>query len=597
MTRFARSLSFGAQVVGDGKTRFRAWAPDHDTLAVRIDGGAPLPLQKGDDGWFEGALHYPPGAAYRYVLPDGSEVADPAARAQAGGVSGPSLVVDPCAHEWRHPGWRGRPWSEAVVYELHVGAFGGFNGLRERLPELAALGITAIELMPIAQFPGSRNWGYDGVLPYAPATCYGSPDELKAMIDTAHGLGLMVLLDVVYNHFGPDGNVMPRLARAFFRDDLDTPWGPAIDFRRPQVREYFIDNALYWLMEYRFDGLRIDAAHAITERDWLVEMARTVRKEVETGRYVHLVLENEHNDAGLLQEGFDAQWNDDSHHVLHVLLTGEADAYYADYAADPTAGLAKWLGEGFVYQGQACGHRDGAPRGQPSSHLPTTAFVNCLQNHDQVGNRALGERLSTLADPDALRAATALLMLVPEVPMLFMGEEWNSRRPFLYFTDHHGELAEAVREGRRREFSKFPAFRDPERRERIPDPNALETFTDSIPDFECVQAPPGSTHRDWLRELLALRHHALTHRLPGTRALGAEVLGPGAVVARWRMGDGAVLTILVNLGTEVVTNPAPVSDQLLFETPAGAFETLGEGRLVPGSMLALLAPAPDGDAR
>ncbi|HZF98743.1 MAG TPA: alpha-amylase family glycosyl hydrolase, partial [Pseudoxanthomonas sp.] len=389
---FAHRLPFGAQIEG-AHTRFRVWAPSCRSLAVQLEDGSSTLLAARADGFFEGSVACGAGALYRYVLDDGSALADPASRAQDGGVDGPSLIVDPAAYRWQHPQWTGRPWTKAVAYELHAGAFGGFSGIQARLPELADLGVTALQLMPIAQFPGTRNWGYDGVLPYAPAACYGSPDELKAMVDAAHGLGLMVMLDVVYNHFGPDGNVMPRLAAPFFRDDLETPWGSAIDFRRPQVRDFFIHNALYWLMEYRFDGLRLDAVHAISERDWLLELARTVRATVEPGRHVHLVLENEHNDAGLLEQtavpGFDAQWNDDAHHVLHVLLTGEDDAYYADYAGDPTAGLARWLGEGFVYQGQSCTYRDGEHRGQPSAHLPPTAFVNCLQNHDQVGNRAL----------------------------------------------------------------------------------------------------------------------------------------------------------------------------------------------------------------
>ncbi|MEG3191199.1 malto-oligosyltrehalose trehalohydrolase [Lysobacter sp. D1-1-M9] len=593
MSRFVHELPFGAQWAA-AQARFRVWAPSCGRLSVRIDDGDAIPLSEAGDGWFEARIDCAAGARYRYVLEDGSAVADPAARAQDGGVDAASLVVDPAHYSWQHADWRGRPWAEAVIYELHVGAFGGFAGVQARLQELAALGVTAIELMPIAQFPGERNWGYDGVLPFAPAACYGTPDELKALVDAAHGHGLMVLLDVVYNHFGPDGNVMPRLAAPFFRDDVDTPWGPAIDFRRPQVRDFFAQNALYWLMEYRFDGLRLDAVHAITERDWLPELAAKIRATVEPGRHVHLVLENEHNDAGLLQQGFDAQWNDDAHHVLHVLLTGERDAYYADYADDPTAGLAHWLGEGFVYQGQPCAYRDDAPRGQPSAHLPTSAFVNCLQNHDQIGNRALGERLSTLADPAALRAATALLLLTPQIPMLFMGEEWNSRQPFLYFTDHHGELAEAVREGRRREFTRFPAFRDPARREAIPDPNAPRTFASSIPDFEQSRSDEDSAHRAFVQHLLRLRREEIVPRLPGTRSIGVDVLAQGAVHARWRMGDGSVLSVLVNLGAGSISHAPPGTGRVLYETTAGATDDARRGELAAHTVVAWLAP--DGTA-
>jgi malto-oligosyltrehalose trehalohydrolase len=593
---FAHRTPYGAQVEGS-HTRFRVWAPSCGSLAVQVDDGSSTLLAPHADGFFEGSVACAAGARYRYVLGDGGALADPASRAQDGGVDGPSVVVDPRAYTWRNAQWSGRPWAEAVVYELHAGAFGGFAGIQARLPELAALGVTAIQLMPIAQFPGTRNWGYDGVLPYAPAACYGSPDELKSMIDAAHGLGLMVMLDVVYNHFGPDGNVMPRLAASFFRNDLETPWGVAIDFRRRQVRDFFTHNALYWLMEYRFDGLRLDAVHAISERDWLLELARTVRATVEPGRHVHLVLENEHNDAGLLEQaerpGFDAQWNDDAHHVLHVLLTGEDDAYYADYADAPTAGLARWLGEGFVYQGQACTYRDGEHRGQPSAHLHPTAFVNCLQNHDQVGNRALGDRLSTLADAEALRVATALLLLTPQIPMLFMGEEWGSKRPFLYFTDHHGELADAVREGRRREFARFPAFQDPERREAIPDPNAAGTFEASVPDFEQAESPQGSAHRQFVQQLLGLRREHIVPRLEGARSLGVEVLGDGAVRARWRMGDGSELSLWVSLRGEVQLAPdsAPGEARVLYALPEGAADASARGLLPGPSIVLVLAEA------
>ena len=585
MSRFAHALPFGAQPSGS-QVWFRTWAPDRESLSVRIGDGDPLPMTATGNGWFDVQVRCTAGSRYRYVLADGTELADPAARAQDGGVAGASIVVDPCHYVWKHPDWRGRPWSEAVLYELHVGAFGGFEGVTARLAELAELGITAIQLMPIAQFPGSRNWGYDGVLPFAPACSYGTPDQLKALIDTAHGLGLSVLLDVVYNHFGPDGNVLPRLAAPFFRDDVATPWGPAIDFRRRQVRDFFTHNALYWLMEYRFDGLRLDAVHALTERDWLPEMAAAVRTAVEPGRHVHLVLENENNDAALLEHGFDAQWNDDAHHVMHLLLTGERDGYYADFADDPTGGLARWLRDGFVFQGQPCRHRDNAPRGQPSGHLPTTAFVNCLQNHDQIGNRAMGERLSMLARPEALRAATALLLLTPQIPMLFMGEEWNSRQPFLYFTDHHAELADAVREGRRLEFARFPAFADPQRRAAIPDPNAVRTFLDSIPDFSQARSPPGAAHRGWVKHLLEVRREHIVPRLAGARSAGVRVLGPGAVHARWRMGDGSMLSVLANLNDATVSHPPMAVIHPLHATGGGMVQDAARGLLAGHSLLA-----------
>ncbi len=395
-------------------------------------------------------------------------------------------------------------------------------------------------------FPAEHNWGYDGVLPYAPDAAYGTPDELKTLIDTAHGLGLSVMLDVVYNHFGPDGNYLHAYAEQFFRDDLQTPWGVSIDFRKPQVRDYFIQNALYWLMEYRFDGLRFDAVHAISEPDFLDEMARTIRATVEPGRHVHLVLEHEGNKASHLAPGlFDAQWTDDWHHCMHVLLTGEREGYYEDFQ-DAARQLARAMAEGFVYQGDMSPHH-GEPRGEKSGHLPPTAFVVCLQNHDQIGNRAFGDRLTTLARPAALRAATTVLLLSPSIPMLFMGEEWGTKAPFLFFTDHNEELAKLVREGRRREFKKFAAFTDPARRETIPDPNAATTFDASAPDASEATAGGHAAMMTLHRELLALRHHYVVPGIPGARSEGAEAIGPKAVVGRWRLGNGALLTIAVNL--------------------------------------------------
>jgi maltooligosyltrehalose trehalohydrolase len=349
---FSRKLPFGATLVGPNRCHFRLWAPLQESVSVEIEGLPAVPLTRTDDGWFAGEGQCGAGARYRYRLGTGPAVPDPAARAQAEDVHGPSLVVDPKAFRWQHADWQGRPWNETVLYELHAGTLGGFAGVQADLPRLAALGITAIELMPINDFPGNRNWGYDGVLPFAPDHAYGTPDELKALIDAAHGHGLMIFLDVVYNHFGPDGNYLSSYAPEFFRDDISTPWGAAIDFRRPEVRSYFTENALYWLHEYRFDGLRFDAVHAIADPGWLDEMAAEIRASVEPGRHVHLVLEHDGNVAAHLRGDFDAQWNDDAHHVLHATLTGEADGYYSDYADRPAERLARCLAEGFAYQGE-----------------------------------------------------------------------------------------------------------------------------------------------------------------------------------------------------------------------------------------------------
>jgi malto-oligosyltrehalose trehalohydrolase len=550
--RFAHQGHFGAALSEDGRTRFRLWAPAQESVSIAVEGGNLLPMTRSADGWFEAIASCPAGTRYRYRLADGFLVPDPASRAQSDDVHDPSVVIDPRQYTWRNPGWKGRPWRETVLYELHAGALGGFRGVARELPRLAALGITGVELMPVNDFAGKRNWGYDGVLPYAPDTAYGTADDLKALIDAAHDHRLMIFLDVVYNHFGPDGNYLGLYAPQFFREDRTTPWGPAIDFRRPEVRAFFTDNVLHWLMEYRFDGLRFDAVHAIIDQDWVDEMAAMVRATVEPGRHVHLVLEH-HNDASHLDRDIDAQWNDDGHNVLHVLLTGESGGYYLDYADQPAGKLARCLAEGFIYQGEHLQYT-GEARGMPSGHLPPAAFVLFLQNHDQIGNRACGERLTALTEPVALEAAIALMMLSPQIPLLFMGEEVASRTPFLFFTDHHDELAVAVREGRRNEFAKFPAFADAASRERIPDPNAPETFAASIPAPDPVAGP---AREALYRRLISIRSLEIIPRLDGTRSMAASVLGPKAVVGSWRLSDGAMLTLASNLDANPVALDTP----------------------------------------
>lgn len=587
-------FSFGAKLVGPNRTRFRFWAPSKQQVSVEIDGLATIAMTHVSKGLFEAEADCGAGARYRYRISDELAVPDPASRVQAGDIHDASIVCDSDSYQWRNAAWNGRPWHETVLYELHPGTCGGFAGIMQRLPALAELGITAIELMPVADFPGRRSWGYDGVLPYAPDTAYGTPEQLKEMIDTAHGLGLMVFLDVVYNHFGPDGNYLGAYAASFFRDDVHTPWGQAIDFRQQPVRDFFTENALYWLSEFRFDGLRFDAVHAISEKDWLVEMATRVRAAMPPGRHVHLVLENDDNMASLLARSpkrlFDAQWNDDGHHALHVLLTGEAEGYYGGYSDRPAARLARCLSEGFIYQGEPSPFAEGRPRGESSSHLPPTAFVLFLQNHDQVGNRAFGERLTQLADPSALFAASALLLLAPQIPLLFMGEEFGATQPFLYFTDHQTpELADAVREGRRQEFARFSAFSDPATRARIPDPNDEQTFLASIPEPAGTMA---DYWRDRIKSVLAVRHQQIIPRLAGTRAIGAEAIGSAAVVARWRLGNGDALAMAINLSATPLRMtpdafPEAAGGTVLFETE-GASRAVLQGDLPAHSFIAIL---------
>ncbi|MBW6528924.1 malto-oligosyltrehalose trehalohydrolase [Sphingomonas sp. RHCKR7] len=543
-------MAWGPEPI-EGGTRFRLWAPDAAAVTLELADGAPVEMIAGEDGWYAAEAPVGAGARYRFRVGD-QAVPDPASRRQDGGVHGWSVVTD-TRFDWQHPHWRGRPWHEMVIVELHAGALGGLAGVTERLAAIAASGATAIELMPLGAYGGERGWGYDGVLPYALHEAYGTPDELRTLVDAAHGLGLSVFVDVVYNHFGPDGNYLGLYAKSFFDEAVHTPWGGAVNVSAPPVACYFVDNALMWLRDYRVDGLRFDAVHAIADDDFLDAMAAELRATL-PGRHVHLVLENERNDAARLGEGgYDAQWNDDFHNVLHVLLTGESSAYYGDFADRPAERLARCLAEGFIYQGEPSQNHDGKPRGTPSRGLPPTRFVAFLQNHDQVGNRALGERLTSLTAPDKLRAATALLLLCPQVPLLFMGDLDGSETPFLFFTDFHDELADAVREGRRKEFAKFDAFADAAARARIPDPNAASTFERSRP----APGPHAAAWRALYADLLALRAERIVPGLEAAVALGARATGAAAVEARWRLGDGTTLAIALDLGDAPAPLPTP----------------------------------------
>lgn len=575
-------MNHGPAWLGDGRVRLRLWAPGQARVAVDLDGQGVFVMNRLADGWFDYETEAADGQKYRFRINNDFVVPDPAARAQADGVHGWSVLVSPEGYAWRNPEWLGRAWSDAVIYEVHPGLLGGFAGVTDRLPALSALGITTLQLMPVNSFSGSRNWGYDGVLPYAPAGAYGSPDDLKALVDAAHGLGMMVLLDVVYNHFGPDGNYLPAYAKSFFDEARHTPWGPAIAFGEEPVARFFIENALYWLETFRFDGLRFDAVHAIADNHFLDRLAAEVRARC-PDRHIHLILENEGNDPDRLSGGYDAQWNDDFHNVMHVLLTDETSSYYQDFADRPAERLARSLAEGFIYQGEGSPNHDGRPRGAPSRHLPPTAFVNFLQNHDQVGNRALGERLTTLVAPDRLRAAMALLLMSPQIPMLFMGEESGSETPFLFFTDFHDDLADAVREGRRREFAKFPAFADPQARAAIPDPNAAPTFEASRPS----PGPDAESWRQLIATLLRLRRDNLAPHIDGAGSLGARAIGAKSVQAAWRLGS-KTYTVAVNLGEAAAPLcPAPAGPPLVVvgDQPRNR-------QLPPGSFAAWLAQEP-----
>jgi malto-oligosyltrehalose trehalohydrolase len=579
-------LPFGAEVEAGG-VRFRLWAPRAAGVSLRLEDRQPadLPMAKEPNGWFALTTALAePGTRYRYVV-DGAAYPDPASRRQPEGVHGASEVVDPEVYDWSDTDWLGRRWEEMVVYELHLGTFsdsGDFTGAVRHLDHLCQLGVTAIELMPIAEFPGARNWGYDGVFSYAPSSRYGRPEALKALVEACHARGLAVLLDVVYNHFGPEGNYLPAIAPRFFTERHQTPWGAAIDFAGPRsrpVRDFFVHNALYWLEEYHFDGLRLDAVHAIfdeTTPDVIDEIGETVRRRV-TGREIHLVLENDRNESRRLRrrngrpDRFTAQWNDDLHHALHVLITGETAGYYGDYAADPAASLGRALAEGFTYQGEASPFRDGRSRGEPSAELPAPAFVAFLQNHDHIGNHPFGTRLAARAPEAVLHAGVAIILLSPQIPLLFMGEEWASRRPFAFFCDFEPGLAEAVRDGRRREFAHFPEFRDEGSRERIPDPTAAGTFAMSRLDWSELAQPD---HAQWLaryRALIDIRAREIVPRLAGMPGFASRyrVVAPKAIVVAWRLGDGSRLLLLANFADHAVTPPAEAKDaRLLYSSAA-----------------------------
>jgi malto-oligosyltrehalose trehalohydrolase len=589
-------LPFGAEAGADG-VRFRLWAPGAQSVRLVLEAGPKsvlLPMHSEPGGWWSLTTDQAAaGSRYRYRV-DGVEVPDPASRYQPDGVHEASEVIDPGAYRWADADWRGRPWEEIVIYELHVGAFssaGTFAGAIAHLDELVELGVTAVELMPVASFPGLRNWGYDGVQLCAPAACYGRPEDLKALVEACHGRGLAVLLDVVYNHFGPEGNYLHVVARDFFTERHHTPWGAAINYDGPTsrpVRDFMLHNALYWLEEFHFDGLRLDAVHAIvddSDPDIISEIVAAVRQRI-TGREVHLVLENDRNEARRLARrrgrpvGHSAQWNDDLHHALHVLSTGQTGGYYGDYADRPIAHLGRALASGFAYQGEPSPYREGRPRGEPSGELPAIAFVSFLQNHDQIGNTPFGERITARAPEALLHAAVAIVLLSPQVPLLFMGEEWASARPFLFFCDFAPQLAEAVRQGRRREFAQFPEFAEAAAQDRLPDPTAETSLAASRLDRKEREREPHAVWLERYRCLLSLRASAIAPRLRGM-APGGEfrLLGPAALRVDWRLGDGSTLRLLANFAdTEVsLTEPAATDALLYCSTPVTPKEEIPAG--------------------
>jgi maltooligosyltrehalose trehalohydrolase len=575
--RRAHRMPFGAEARDDGTTRVRLWAPAARRvelwLADRQQGFA---MPRDAAGWAEWVTRdAPPGSRYSFRIDGDLLVPDPASRFQPDDVHGPSEVIDPSAYAWSDAQWLGVAPERLVFYELHVGTFtpeGTFDAVAGRLDHLVALGVTAVELMPVADFPGRWGWGYDGVLPFAPDASYGRPEALKALVDACHARGLAIFLDVVYNHFGPEGNYLHRYAPAFLSRERRTPWGDAINFDEPGsevARAFVVHNALYWIEEFHLDGLRLDAVHALPDGSGgrvLAELARAVAEGPGRDRHVHLVLENDANEARYLARTgpdkrplYQAQWNDDLHHALHVMLTGERSGYYEDYQP-PQRHLARCLTEGFAFQGHSSPYR-GRARGEPSVGLPPTSFVGFLQNHDQIGNRALGERIAALAAPEAVRAATAVFLLAPSLPLLFMGQEWAAPEPFLFFSDLGPDLGRLVSEGRRREFARFPEFARPDAQARIPDPQAEATRARSVLDWGRVQQAP---HAEWLafhRRLLEVRAREIVPLLSGEPApdTASTLIGETALDVTWGFTEQRVLRLIANLGPGTVAHSGPLA--------------------------------------
>lgn len=627
-----RRMPVGAEVLPEGGVHFRVWAPRAARVEVVLEGGPGAPssiaLDAEEEGYHSGlAGHAAAGTLYRFRL-DGAEEAhpDPASRFQPEGPHGPSQVVDPGAFAWSDHGWSGVEGDEQVLYELHVGTFtpeGTWEAAAGQLEELAALGVTLLEIMPVADFPGRFGWGYDGVSLYAPCRLYGTPDDFRRFVDRAHAVGVGVILDVVYNHLGPDGNCLPTFSDTYFTDRYETDWGDPINFHGPgsgPVREFYVSNAAYWIREFHLDGLRLDATQNIYDthrgaRHIIAAVAAAARAEAGE-RGIYLVAENEPQDALLVLPpdqggyGLDAMWNDDFHHSATVALSGRREAYYTDYLGAPQEFISA-AKRGFLYQGQHYAWQ-GKRRGTASLHLPPRSLVAFLQNHDQVANSARGERIDDLTSPGRLRAMTALWLLLPATPMLFMGQEFASSSPFLYFADHRPGLAEQVRNGREEFLAQFPSLARPDARARLPDPGDPDTFARCKLDFS--ERERNRPFYDLHRDLLRLRRDdpVLGTGLPG--AVDGAVLSADAFLLRFfgRTGSEDRL-LLVNLGGELRYSPAP---EPLLAPPAGRRwrlvwsseepryggagtpdpESPGGEWTLPGESAVLLTPSPEEDA-
>jgi len=588
----------GATVLDAGAARFSLWAPRANAVDLVVgpaDHRSNHLLARGADGVHEGVLEgVVAGSDYAYRLDGGPPRADPVSRLLPEGLHGPSRLVDPRAFAWSDAGWRGIAMADAIIYELHIGTFttaGTFDGAIERLGYLRRLGVTAIEILPVAQFPGTRNWGYDGASLYGVQHSYGGPEGLRRLVNAAHAAGLAVLMDVVYNHVGPEGNYLAEFG-PYFSDRWSTGWGQGFNLdgsESDEVRRYIVDNATYWIDEYHADGLRLDAADRITDQGavhLLEELAAAVHARGQAlGRHTLVIAESDANDPRYVRSpeaggyGLDAQWSDDFHHAVHAALTGEHQGYYADFGG--TRPIAKAIAQRFVNDGRFSPHRR-RRHGRPALDVPGDRFVICVQNHDQVGNRARGDRLATLVVPAALRLAAAILLLSPYVPLLFMGEEYGEVAPFLYFVGHTDPgLVEAVREGRRKEFAAF-AWSG-----QIPDPADAATFEASRLRWKEAQRPAHAQLLALYTDLIALRkgEPAL---MPGGGAVAARVEGEGGVVVELGSGHSR-LVALFNFTADALLLAVPDGTwSIALSTDASGYG--GEDRSALASRGATLAP-------
>jgi maltooligosyltrehalose trehalohydrolase len=576
---YRRRLPVGAEIINPSSTHLRVWAPRADQVTAVMTTGETTRLAREDNGYFSGIVPAGAGGRYSFKLGDDRKLyPDPASRFQPEGPHGPSEIVEPRAWAWTDQAWHGPVMHGQVVYEMHVGTFsrdGTWAAATRELPELARLGITTIEIMPLAEFDGRFGWGYDGVDLYAPTHLYGRPDDVRRFVDAAHASGISVILDVVYNHVGPVGNYLRNFSPAYFTDRYDNEWGDAVNFDGPDagpVREFFIANAGYWIDEFHFDGLRLDATQQIFDRspEHIITAVGRRAREAAGNRRVIVIAENEPQDTGLLRpiedggSGLDAVWNDDFHHSAMVAVTGKAEAYYSDTRGEPQE-LISAAKYGYLFQGQYY-HWQRQARGTPSWGLPPSAFVVFLQNHDQVANSARGLRGDRLTSAGRWRAMTALLLLMPGTPMLFQGQEFAASAPFLYFADHEPPLAAAVREGRGEFLEQFPSIVDIARRGHLADPAAIETFERCKLDVEerVTHAPAYALHRDLLR----LRRQNVAFTLQEAGGVDGAVLAPAAFVLRFFTRDRVDDRLLVvNLGADLLRTSIA---EPLIAPPAGS---------------------------